>query len=151
MVGLGSCASLVERVPLSELLEPLDMALENSPETLVIQARTGDGKAQLAMAIVTKHGLNGSAKDVRGAADWMAQAVANRRTTPITQYTSAFNGQPSRVNLIYVPVPALPPAQFEAVERCLIELERGMSLTSNCGDDVTARNDRRQAWVIARR
>lgn len=147
--GLSGCASLVNPVPLSELLEPLDMALQQPPADLASRARAGDGKAQLAMSIVAGHGLNGSARDARMATDWLAQAVANRRTVPITQYTAAFDGQSSRVNLIYVPVAAVPAAQFEAVERCVGELARDIQPAPACGDDVATQTSRREAWIVA--
>lgn len=147
--GLCSCASIAAPVSLSDLLKPLDMALEQSPTDLAARAKAGDGQAQLAMSIVSRHGLNGSEQDSVGAADWMSQATSNRRILPITQYTAAFNGQPSRVNLIHVPVAAVSSAQIQAVERCIDELSRDIRSAPACGDDPAAQSARRRAWIAA--
>nr|WP_314524879.1 hypothetical protein [uncultured Brevundimonas sp.] len=107
---------------MSEQLAPLDMALSDSPDTIEVRANGGDGQAQLAMSIVSMYGLHGRTPDILAAGRWRAQALANRRFMPISQYTAAFNGSPSRVNIINVPVQTISYVQWRAVEQCLFLL-----------------------------
>jgi len=123
--SLSACQSLVATVPLSEQLAPLDLALSEPPDAIETRAIGGDGEAQLAMSIVSMYGLHGRTPDILAAGRWRDQAQANRRFMPITQYTAAFNGSPSRVNIINVPVQTISPAQWAAVERCLVLLAGG--------------------------
>lgn len=105
-------------VSLSEQLAPLDLALSGAPDAVEARANSGDGQAQLAMSIVSMYGLHGRTPDIVAASRWRDQALANRRFMPITQYTAAFKGSPSRVTIINVPVQTISAAQWEAVNRC---------------------------------
>jgi len=145
--GLAACQSLVTAVPLSEQLAPLDMALSGAPDAVEARANSGDGQAQLAMSIVSMYGLHGRAPDILAAGRWRDQALANRRSMPITQYTAAFNGSPSRVNIINVPVQTISAAQWQAVNRCVIWLSGDPAVTSAaCGGPAEAER-RKVAWA----
>lgn len=148
-IGLAACQSLVTTVPLSEQLAPLDMALSEAPNALEARANSGDGQAQLAMSIVSMYGLHGRTPDILTAGRWRDQALANRRFMPITQYTAAFNGSPSRVNIINVPVQTISAAQWQAVSRCLTVLFRGGATdTVDCGSANEA-SMRMTRWTLA--
>lgn len=148
--GLSACQSLVTTVPLSEQLAPLDMALSEAPDALEGRATGGDGQAQMAMAIVSAYGLHGRAPDILAAGRWREQAQANRRFMPITQYTAAFNGAPSRVNIINVPVQTISAAQWQAVDRCLAILSGEVVGDEDaCGDAGESRR-RQAAWRLSR-
>lgn len=145
--ALAACQSLVTEVPLSEQLTPLDMALSEAPDAVEARANSGDGEAQLAMSIVSMYGLHGRAPDILAAGRWRDQALANRRFMPITQYTAAFNGSPSRVNIINVPIQTIPAAQWQAVNRCVIWLSGDPAVTSAaCGGGAEAKR-REAAWA----
>ncbi len=140
--GLAACQSLVTTVPLSEQLAPLDMALSEAPDAVEARANSGDGQAQLAMLIVSMYGLHGRTPDILAAGRWRDQALANRRFMPITQYTAAFNGSPSRVNIINVPVQTISAAQWQAVDRCsdfLSGVEFGDAAACGDADDTRQR------------
>lgn len=147
--GLAACQSLVTTVPKSEQLAPLDMALSEAPDAVEARANGGDGQAQLAMSIVSRYGLHGRTPDIVAAGRWRDQALANQRFMPITQYTAAFNGSPSRVNIINVPVQTISVAQWQAVNRCSAFLSglRGGD-ASVCGDAEEARQ-RHVAWRLS--
>lgn len=146
-MGLSACQSLVTAVPLSEQLVPLDMALSETPDAVETRANSGDGQAQLAMSIVTTYGLHGRTPDIIAAGRWRDQALANRRFMPITQYTAAFNGSPSRVNIINVPVQTISAAQWQAVNRCVVWLSGDPAVTSAaCGEAAEAER-RKAAWA----
>ncbi|MBB1178564.1 hypothetical protein DSM05_05300 [Pseudomonas sp. FW305-3-2-15-E-TSA4] len=131
---MAACQSLVTAVPLSEQLAPLDMALSEDPDAVEARANSGDGQAQLAMSIVSMYGLHGRTPDIVAAGRWRDQALANRRVMPITQYTAAFNGSPSRVSIINVPVQTISPVQWQAVDQCLTLLSHGLAMnTIVCG------------------
>ena len=144
--GLAACQSLVTTVPLSDQLAPLDLALLEAPEAIEARANSGDGQAQLAMAIITFYGLAGRRRDAAAADRWRGQARSNRRFMPITQYTAAFNGSPSRVNIINVPVQAISPAQWQAVERCIALIAGGDTSDQNACGDANEFQHRRAAW-----
>ena len=144
--ALAACQSLVTTVPLSQQLAPLDLALSEAPDALEAQAHSGDGQAQLAMVIVSTYGLAGRRPDAAAASRWRQQARSNRRYMPITQYTAAFNGSPSRVNIINIPVQAISDAQWQAVGRCVAVLAGdGVNGQSACGDAEETRR-RQTAW-----
>lgn len=147
--GLAACQSLVPAVPLSEQLAPLDLALSEAPDAMEARAKSGDGQAQLAMSIVSMYGLHGRTPDIVSAGRWRDQALANRRFMPITQYTAAFNGSPSRVNIINVPVQTISAAQWQAVNRCSALLSGLVvdDLTACGGADETRR--RQADWRLA--
>lgn len=149
--GLAACQSLVTAVPLWEQLAPLDMALSEAPDALEARANSGDGQAQLAMSIVSMYGLHGRTPDIVSAGRWRDQALANRRFMPIAQYTAAFNGSPSRVNIINVPVQTISAAQWQAVNRCSALLSGLVvdDLTACGGADETRR--RQADWRLALR
>jgi len=143
-------AGLVKTAPLSEQLAPLDMALSEASVVLEGRAAGGDGQAQMAMAIVSAYGLHGRAPDILAAGRWRGQALANRRFMPITQYTAAFNGSPSRVNIINVPVHTLSAAQWQAVDRCLAILSGEVVGDEDACGDARERRRRQAAWRLSR-
>lgn len=132
--GLGACHTLAASTPLVELLAPLDQALVEAPEGLERRATAGDAKAQLSLSLVLAYGLNGQAQDRAAADDWRRRAIASRRFIPITQYTAAFNGQTSRVNVINVPTYDVSPAQVAATDACAAWLSGRPSPLGACGD-----------------
>jgi len=149
---LLACACATLTSPNAELLSPLDQALSGDLPRLVSAAEAGDPEAQLAMAIIVGHGLHGRRADLLKAAMWRNQALAHRRVMPVTQYTAAFNGQPSRVNIIHVPVSGIPSGQITVLDRCLASLEaQGAAPTGMCGDTAERDAARRTAWANARR
>ena len=144
----SSCATLVSPGP--ELLAPLDQALSGDLSRLTVAAEGGDAQAQLALAIVSAYGLHGQPADRRQAATWRSRALAQRRVMPITQYTAAFNGQPSRVNIIHVPVSAIPAGQIAVIDRCLASLKSpAVASHGLCGDRPEIEAARRVAWANA--
>lgn len=147
--GLAACQSLVTTVPMSELLAPLDMALSEAPDAVEARANSGDGQAQLAMSIVSMYGLHGRAPDILAAGRWRDQALANHRFMPVTQYTAAFNGSPSRVNIINVPIQTISAGQWAAVERCLVLLAGGPEARAPACGTPTEAQDRLSRWSKA--
>lgn len=133
-VGLAACQTLVVTPSLSERLAPLDRALTSKPAELEAAATSGDGEAQFGLSLVWAHGLYGYPVDPNKAAEWRAKALANRRFIPITQYTAAFNGQPSRVNIINVPTYDLTLAETMAVDACIAWLAGRTASDGVCGD-----------------
>lgn len=98
------------------------------------------------MAIIVAHGLYGETPNKGAALHWRTQALQNRRFMPITQYTAAFNGAPSRINIINVAVPTFPIGQLETVDRCVAWLAGDLAISpSVCGAVVDAER-RKAAW-----
>lgn len=141
------CQTLVADVD-SQLL-PLDRALTARPADIESAARDGDVTAQVALAVLHGWGIRGYRVDPRAAEEWRERALAARHTMPITQYTAAFNGQPSRVNIINVQVPTVSAAELQRVDGCLQWLAgRSTGDANACGSpDQTAR--RRALWIAA--
>ena len=129
-------------------LAPLDIALMEQPEVVRQKAEAGDAVAQLAYAIVLDQGLHDTPSDHAGAMKWRARALQQRRMTPITQYTAAFNGQPSRVNIINMPIPVVSLGQVQALSACIERLQTGEALQNACGDEADAGRRARQ-WRLA--
>lgn len=149
-IGLGACQTLVTTPSLSERLAPLDRALTSKPAEIEAAAASGDGEAQFGLSLVWAHGLHGYPLDMNKAAEWRAKALSNRRFMQITQYTAAFNGQPSRVNIINVPIYDLTPAEAMAADACIAWLSGRTLGASACGEGTeTAR--RRSLWADASR
>lgn len=122
------------------------MALSEAPDAIEARANSGDGHSQLAMSIISMYGLHGRTPDILAAGRWRDKALANRRFMPITQYTAAFNGSPSRVNIINVPVQTISAAQWQAVDRCVAVLAGDtFSDQSACGNVEETRH-RQAAW-----
>lgn len=138
VVGLGACQTLVTSPSLAERLAPLDRALTTSPAELEGAAASGDAEAQFSLSLVLSYGLHGHPTDQHKATDWRARALANRRFMPITQYTAAFNGQPSRVNIINVPTYDVSPAETMAVDACIAWLTGRIASDGACGDPEQA-------------
>ena len=149
-VGLGACQTLVTTPSLSERLAPLDRALASKPAELAAAAASGDGEAQFGLALIWEHGLHGYSVDMNKAAEWRARALANRRFMPITQYTAAFNGQPSRVNIINVPTYDLTPAEAMTADACIAWLTGQRAGAEVCGEEPDAAR-RRNLWNAASR
>lgn len=150
VVGLGGCQSLVTPPSISERLAPLDRALTSKPAELEAAATSADAEAQFALSLVWGHGLHGYPTNLSKAAEWRAKALSNRRFMPITQYTAAFDGQPSRVNIINVPTYDVTLAEATAVDACIAWLSGRTIAASACGEGTeTAR--RRNLWAEALR
>lgn len=147
-VGLGACQTLVTTPSLSERLAPLDRTLSSKPVELEAAAASGDGEAQFGLSLVWEHGLHGYPTNQSKAAEWRAKALASRRFMPITQYTAAFNGQPSRVNIINVPTYDMTLAEATAVDACIAWLSGATTADDACGGGQNAPR-RRTLWVIA--
>lgn len=130
-----ACAALVEPLRVDDSLTPLDLALSEPPSAIQHRAETGDGFAAAAWSIVLEHGLNGVAVDPASAQRWRQRALAIRRVMPITQYTAAFRGQPSRVNVINVPVAVVSPRQFEMIDLCIVALRTETPVAPGCAFD----------------
>lgn len=129
-----------------EFLAPLEAALALEPEELAQRVSDGDPGAQLAYAIILEHGLHGVEANVGAAHHYRREATAPRGSTPITQYTAAFDGQPSRINLIYVPIGGVSPAQLSVIDHCLADLRAGRGGQCGKGD----RADRiRGLWLAS--
>ncbi|MNH53290.1 hypothetical protein D3C87_1567830 [compost metagenome] len=150
VVGLGACQTLVTTPSLSERLAPLDRALASKSAELEAAAASGDGEAQFGLSLVWEHGLHGYPVDMNKAAEWRARALANRRSMPITQYTAAFNGQPSRVNIINVPTYDLTPAEAMTADACIAWLTGRRAGAEACGEEADAAR-RRNLWNAASR
>lgn len=149
-VGLGACQTLVTTPSLSERLVPLDRALTAKPSELESAAASGNGEAQFSLSLVLAYGLNGRAPDRVAADGWRRRAIASRRFVPITQYTAAFNGQPSRVNIINVPTYDVSPAQITATDACVALLGGRPSPIGACGDADEAAH-RMALWETAQK
>ncbi|MDY6922447.1 MAG: hypothetical protein SWI22_00625 [Pseudomonadota bacterium] len=140
----AGCATLGADVR-DDFLAPLEAALTPEPEDSAQRASDGDPGAQLTYAIILEHGLHGVEANVGAARHYRREAMASRGSTPVTQYTAAFDGQPSRINLIHVPVGGVGPAQLSAIDRCLADLKAGRG--EECGDGDRA--DRIRALWLA--
>ena len=150
VIGTAACQSLVETIPLDQQLAPLYLALSQSPEVLRARAEAGEAEAQLALSLVYTLERRHAPDAVSAAAMWRGRALAQRRFTPITQYTAAFNGQPSRVNIINVPVPVITTAQAAAIDACVEALmtDEGRQ-TEACGTNDAA-DERFANWGRAK-
>lgn len=148
VVGLGGCQTLVPTTSLSERLAPLDRALSSKPVELEGAATSANAEAQFALSLVWGHGLHGYPTNLSKAADWRAKALANRRFVPITQYMAAFNGQPSRVNIITVPTYDVTLAEATAVDACITWLSGRASSNEACGIKTEAQR-RLALWKSA--
>lgn len=149
-IGLGACQTLVTTPSLSERLAPLDRALTSKPAEIEAAAASGDGEAQFGLSLVWGHGLHGYPLDTNKAAEWRAKALSNRRFMPITQYTAAFNGQPSRVNIINVPTYDLTLAEVITADACIAWLMGRRAGAEACGEETDATR-RRDLWNAALR
>lgn len=134
---VSGCATLRADVQ-DEFLAPLEMALTGTPDQLAGQAATGDPTAQIAYALVLEHGFHGVTPSWADAARLRDLAMAPRGTTPITQYTAAFDGRPSRVNLIYVPAGGISPAQLGVIRSCVSDLQLAGGAGCGQGDRAQA-------------
>lgn len=146
--ALAACQSLVAVAPLEEQLAPLDLALSVPIASIEADAEGGDVKAQVAMWLIRSHGLHGARLEPLDAELWRQRALSNRRVQPITQYTPAFNGQPSRVNIINVPMRLVSPSQLERIATCARRLEERGDVAAVCGDNQTAAL-RQERWQAA--
>jgi len=149
-LGVAGCAALVVPVPIEELIAPVRSAASTDPVELERMALAGEPHAQLALSIVLAHGLSGRATDTIGAEHWRRRALSAATTVPITQYTAAFNGQPSRVNIINVRQAAIMPAQLAAIDRCVALLAGQGEDPRACGSGVDA-DALRQDWKLSPR
>lgn len=92
-------------------------------------------QAQLAMVIIVAHRLHGRVPDKDLAALWNIRVAQKGRVLPVTQYTAAFKGIPSRVNIINIAVPAVSNVQVSAVHRCVAWLIGDPAVASNAYGD----------------
>ncbi|HEV2082509.1 MAG TPA: hypothetical protein VGR32_08635 [Brevundimonas sp.] len=145
-LAVSGCAPLRD-AQTEAALETLRVATGDDVGGLRARAEAGDARAQHAWAVVLQYGLHGVAADPAGADLWRARAMAQRGTMPISQYTPAFNGQPSRVNLIYVPRYDMNLHDIRIVSACAAALDSG-SPGAACGDAGTA-VELALAWAAA--
>ena len=117
VLSLGGCASVVSPTDTLGALGPVEAALTKDRHSLEVAAQGGDAQAQMALSIVLAYGLGGS-PSFSEAQTWRARAVQPRGTQPITQYTAAFNGAPSRINIINIPRYDISSAQIVLIDRC---------------------------------
>lgn len=129
---VGGCATT--GMSGEQTLKAIELALGDQA-TLRAAADEGDALAELGLAIVLQNGLHGVEIDREAAAGWRMRAVTSRGSMPITQYTAAFKGQPSRVNVVYVPRYDVHPVQLRAVDACVAVLN-GESMERACGSEA---------------
>ena len=138
VLGLGACVGLGTPVDLASMLRPIEVASSRDPGVIRSEAQNGDGQAQLALWLVLSYGLGDVGASPVEAGLWRARALGSRGVIPITQYTAAFNGQPSRINIINVPRYDVPPVQLELIERCIAYLNSAIGDPSTCGGEERA-------------
>lgn len=147
--ALASCAALVTPGNPVDLAEPVRLAATADPGELRVRAEQNDARAQQALALVLAYDLNGGGFDPTASAAWRVRSMGARGTRPITQYTAAFNGQPSRVNLVYVPRQDITAQHDQFIARCAAGLEAG-DPAPVCGDASTT-EALRDLWTRAPR
>lgn len=125
-----ACTTLTTDASVDSLLAPLQLALDRPLDELRAAATAGDAASQLAMFVVAAEGLHGEPVDQQAAQIWRGRAIASRGSTPITQYTVAFDGAPSRTNLLYVPRYEITELELSAVQSCIWRLKGG---NGRCG------------------
>lgn len=148
-IGLAGCAGLVTPADPADLAEPVYLATTTAPAQLRALADHDDARAQQALSLVLAYDLNGGGLDPAASADWRMRSMRARGNTPVTQYTAAFNGQPSRVNIIYVPRYDITAQHDQFIARCAEGLAAGDPLPV-CGDAATTAS-LRPLWAQARR
>lgn len=148
-IGLTGCAALVTPGDPADLAEPVRLAATADPAELRASAEQEDARAQQALALVLAYNLNGGGFDPTASTTWRVRSMIARGTTPITQYTAAFNGQPSRVNLINVPRYDITAQHDQFIARCAAGLEAG-DPAPVCGDTPTT-EALRDLWKRAQR
>lgn len=148
--GLAGCAALVTPVRPADLTTPVRLATTTEPELLRARAEQNEAPAQRALSLVLAYGLNGGRVDAAESAAWRTRSLQARASIPITQYTAAFNGQPSRVNMIYVPRYGVTAQSDQLVARCAAGLDSGDQRDDVCGNAATT-SELRDLWTQARR
>ena len=130
--------------------EIVSLTLEAPAADLAHRAGEGDARAQYALGSIYAHGLNGAPALPVLAEALRVQALGARGVTPITQYTPAFNGAPSHVNLIYVPRHDLDQARAAAVDLCLAALAEGREAPPVCRDESISADQLAALWRAAK-
>lgn len=148
-IGLSGCAAFVTPGNPADLAEPVRLATTANPGELRVRAEQNDARAQQALALVLAYDLNGGGFDPTASTAWRVRSMGARGTRPITQYTAAFNGQPSRVNLIYIPRQDITAQHDQFIARCAAGLEAG-DPAPVCGDASTT-EALRDLWARAQR
>jgi hypothetical protein len=138
--GVTACASTTAN------LSALDMAMTRDVAELETDAAVGEARAQLALAIVAAHGLDGRQPDLDRTRLWLQRVARNQRDMPVTQYIAPLDGRGSTVNVIRVPVRAMPAAEMTAVLQCVSALATHAPDDSACGGSQAERAARRAAW-----
>jgi len=149
VVGLTGCSALVTPGNPADLAEPVRLATMVDPAELRVRAEQEDARAQQALALVLAYNLNGGGFDPDASTTWRVRSMRARGTTPVTQYTAAFDGQPSRVNMIYVPRQDITAQHDQFIARCAAGLEAGEP-GAVCGDVATT-EALRDLWTKAQR
>lgn len=150
VANLAACAT-PQGEALIPRLKPIELALTQDLATLESRAGKGVAQDQLALALIYAHGLKGKRADREVAASWTARAVAQRGSTPLTMYTPAYDGKPSRVSLIFVPRYTLREFDVAVVERCVRALETSDPSTAAamaCGGPAE-HDELRRLWTTA--
>jgi len=128
----AGCASMVTPMDAGTAFRPIELAATQSASSLQMRAEQGDAQAQLALSIALSHGLNGVQSPDEGRI-WRARSSQPRGYMPITQYTAAFNGQPSRINIINVPRYDVSSGQLAMIDSCIVYLESRSRDSAVCG------------------
>ncbi|MDC7684217.1 hypothetical protein PQU92_13075 [Asticcacaulis sp. BYS171W] len=141
VLGLMGCATLAGD-PHADL-DILDTAMTSRVEDLQPQADGGVARAQLALAVVYRFGLNGTPKNLPAAFRLRQKATAQRGYLPITQYIAGLNGAPGRTAIINIPRYDLTEPQAARVYACAEALEKGQVNSSGfsaCGSEPRFRD-----------
>lgn len=109
-----------------------------------------DAQSQYALGSAYEHGLNGAPEFPLLAEHFHARALAPRGVTPITQYTPAFNGAPSRVNIVYIPRHDLDQARAAAVDMCFNALVEGRETPPVCRNEGVSADQLAALWRAAK-
>ncbi|ESQ78960.1 hypothetical protein AEYBE204_11090 [Asticcacaulis sp. YBE204] len=151
LVGLATliagCATLAGD-PHADL-DILETAMTSRAEDLQPQADGGVARAQLALAVVYKYGLNGTSKNLPASFRLRQKATAQRGYTPITQYIAGLNGAPGRTAIINIARFDLTEPQASRVFFCAEALEKGQMTASGfsaCGSEQRFR-DLHPRWL----
>lgn len=129
----------------------LDYALDTAPEILQRHADQGDARAQYALSLVYRFGLNGMPRSLYLSHNYRLKALAQRGYTPITQYIAGLNGAPGRTAIINVARYDISAFEAQANDACASALHRhdtSPSAVEVCGGEAS-HADLREKWSRA--
>ena len=147
----GACASTIPlHTPDPVVAGIVSLAMTTPVRDLAIPLDAADAREQYALGSAYDHGLNGLPVFPVMAEYLHARALAARGVMPITQYTPAFNGAPSRVNIVYIPRHDLDQARAAAVDMCFATLAEGRETPPVCREDGVSADQLAALWRAAR-